>query len=345
MYVGEHWYRRGKVKVAGEDLARDETFRFLKDRPKKKPFALTIAFYPPKPIGVSNKPGKQWEPKNETRAIYENLTIPEPLNATEAFKRLPPFLQKGEAYARWKQRYVTPLHYQEAMKNMYALITQVDQACKEIIDEIKKQGLYNNTMIIFTTDNGMFNGAHGLAGKWYPYQESIRVPLIIYDPRMPKDKIGTIDDSFTLNVDVAETILGAAGLKPTKGMQGRDISDLYLPKKKNEKTALERKPWRKEFFYEFTYMEESAIPSSKALVRKQWKFIDWYLFNHTQLFNLDKDPLEINDVKNDPANSEVVKEMKARLKELTETLREPDIGCETGDYFLHSKEATPKERK
>jgi arylsulfatase A-like enzyme len=90
----------------------------------------------------------------------------------------------------------------------------------------RKQGLYNNTMIIFTTDdNGMFHGSHGLAGKCYPYQESsICVPLIkLYDPRRPKDKVGTIDDSFTLNVDLAETILGATGLKPTKGMQeGRE---------------------------------------------------------------------------------------------------------------------------
>ena len=59
------------------------------------------------------------------------------------------------------------------MENIYALITQVDQAYKEIVDELKKQDFYNSTMIMFTTDNGVFNGAHGLASKWYPYQESI----------------------------------------------------------------------------------------------------------------------------------------------------------------------------
>ena len=55
-------------------------------------------------------------------------------------------------------------------------------------------------MIIVTADNGEFHYAHGLSDKWYPYQESIRVPLIIYDPRMPLEKRGTLDDSFTLNV-------------------------------------------------------------------------------------------------------------------------------------------------
>jgi len=273
-------------------------------------------------------------PKNESRAIYENVTIPEPYNHTDAYNRLPAYLHTGRTGAerRWYERYRTPEHYQAAMKNIYALITQVDQACKEIVDELKKQGVYNNTMIIFTTDNGMFHGAHGLAGKWYPYQESIRVPLIVYDPRMPKEKRGFVDDSFTLNVDLAETILGAAGLNAHKGMQGRDISDLYLPKVEDGKPVLVRKPWRDEFFYEFTIWDENFIPSSNALVRKKWKFIHWYTKNGFQLFDLENDPLELNDVMDDPANVEIVREMKERLFEVRDELKSDDIGCQHGNY-------------
>ena len=283
---------------------------------------------------VSKQQGGQWLPRNETRALYNNVTIPEPYNHTYAYSRLPSYLHtsKTGAEKRFYERYRSPEHYQEAMKNIYALITQVDNACKEIVDELKKQDIYNNTMIIFTTDNGMFHGAHGLAGKWYPYQESIRVPLIVYDPRMPLDKRGAVDDSFTLNVDLAETILGAAGLKPHKRMQGRDMSDLYLPKIENGKPVLERKPWRDEFFYEFTIFDENFIPSSNALVRKRWKFIHWYTKNGFQLFDLGSDPLELYDVKDDPANADIVKEMKARLFELRDGLKEPDIGCKFDNY-------------
>jgi Arylsulfatase A and related enzymes len=333
-FEGRHWYNWNRKLVSGEDLARESTIRFLRERPKEKPFAVTVAFYPPKPVGNDRAPGKQWFPKNETRALYDNVTIPEPYNHTHAYSLLPKFLHTDRTAAekRWYERYRTSEHYQEAMKNIYALITQVDQACKEIIDEVKKQGLYNNTMIIFTTDNGMFHGAHGLAGKWYPYQESIRVPLIIYDPRMPKEKVGTIDDSFTLNVDLAETILGAAGLRPAKEMQGRDISDLYLPNMKNGKTALERKPWRQEFFYEFSIFDEKFIPSSKALVRKKWKFIDWYMNNYTQLFDLENDPLELYDVKENAENANIVTEMRARLNQLRDGLKEPNLNCDHGKY-------------
>ena len=69
------------------------------------------------------------------------------------------------------------------MKNYYRLISQVDAACREIVQDLDRQKLLQDTMVIFTTDNGYFHGEHGLAEKWYPYQESIRVPLIIYDPR------------------------------------------------------------------------------------------------------------------------------------------------------------------
>lgn len=256
-------------------------------------------------------------PRNETRALYENITIPEPYNITHSKTLLPAFLQREgtAAIGRFRQRYRTQEHYQESMKNMYALITQVDQACKEIVTEIEKQGLLNETMIIFTADNGMFNGAHGFAGKWYPYQESIRVPLIIHDPRMPKSKLGTTNEDFTLNVDLAETILGAAGLPPHPDMQGRNIADLYMEERAS---LLEKEPWRREFFYEYEVGYDRGIPSSNALVRKDFKYIEWLTVNEEQLFDLQADPFEFTDVKDRPENQELLKEMRARMAVLKE---------------------------
>jgi arylsulfatase len=312
-FSGFHWYQEGSKRIHGSDLAKDKAFQFFDKRDKDKPFALSVAFYPPKPVGSSREPGAQWEPTNETRRMYDNTTIPEP-ETMGLFDKLPKFLQKTrkQPQVRFYERYRSPEHFQASMKNYYALITGVDQACKEIVDRLKEEGLYNNTMIIFTTDNGMFHGAHGLAGKWYPYQESIRVPLIIYDPRMPSDKIGTLDDSFTLNIDIAETILGAAGLKPDNLMQGRDISDIYLPKEENvnDTMSVKKKPWREEFFYEFPYHDEDFIPSSTALVRKDWKYINWSSNGYQQLFNLKDDPLEMNDLNKDFDAKPMFEEMK-----------------------------------
>ena len=349
-FEGHHWERGSSgTKIHASDLARDYAIKFLHERPKDQPFALSVAFYPPKPVGAGTKPGEQWSPTNETKKLYENMTIPRPEHI-KSFQKLPEFLQnpRGVARDRFTQRYSTNEHFQASMRNYYALITGVDQVCKQIVDELKKEGLYNNTMIIFTTDNGMFHGAHGLAGKWFPYQESIRVPLIIYDPRMPSDKIGTLDDSFTLNVDLAETILGAAGVKPDDLMQGRDISDLYLPSNvKNEyhnSASVNKEPWRDEFFYEFPSPErENAIASSTALVRKEWKYIHWPYFKREQLFNLNDDPLEMNDLYDNIDAEGILVNMRQRHDELRKDLHDASFKDDSEcNSFLQNYEAILK---
>jgi arylsulfatase len=148
-------------------------------------------------------------------------------------------------------------------------------------------------VIIFTTDNGLMQGAHGLAGKWHPYEESIRVPLIIRDPRMASTKRGTLDDSFTLNIDLATTIMGAANLKPSTTMQGRDISDLYRPSSRRN-TSSTPPPWREDFFYELPLAQ---FPDSTAVVTKEWKYVKWpSKGNYEQLFYLPKDRYELHDL-------------------------------------------------
>ena len=200
------------------------------------------------------------------------------------------------------------------MKNYYRLATEVDTTCGRVLDELKKQGLLDNTLIIFTGDNGYFHGEHGLADKWYPFEESIRVPLIVRDPRMAAEKRGTTNDDFTLNVDLAPTILAATGTAAPKRMQGRDLAPLYL--------AAEKPAWRTEFFYEHAIIRnKDFIPASEALVRKDWKYFYWPDFDTEQLFHIAEDPLEENDLIRDPAQSERLKEMRARFAELKAAAR------------------------
>lgn len=264
IFEGQHQYN---VRTAAE-RARYLFDKFLVQRPDNMPFAATIAFYPPKAIGQSKEPGAQYRPKPITREkYYSNVTVPDPpYDVNASYYKLPWFFHEfgNDARRRWEERYETSLQYQESMINYYALVTEVDQACQEIVENLKRRGLLNNTMVIFTTDNGLFHASHGLAGKWYPYQESIRVPLIVYDPRMPSKYIGTTDDSITLNIDLASTILGAAGIQPPDRMQGRDISELYMVDKPN---FVDRKPWREEFYYEFPIDNGKWVSSSLLLAR------------------------------------------------------------------------------
>ena len=242
-------------------------------------------------------------------SLYDNETVDLPISATlDAWLKMPPFFTKqNEGRRRWHIRFDEAEKHQRMMKNYYRLITEVDQASERIYREVERQGELNNTLFIFTTDNGLFHGEHQLAGKWYPHQESIRVPLIIKDPRMPKDKIGTLNNDFTLNIDLAPTLLAAAGLKQPSVMQGRDIADLYL--KSDPK-------WRKEFFYEHPiHISMRVIPASTALVRKNYKLMTWPDYDdYEELFDLENDPYEMKNLINAPEVQDLAAELRARHK-------------------------------
>jgi arylsulfatase len=111
---------------------------------------------------------EQYRPQNRSMHLYANDTVPIPITATEEhLARLPPFLQRKQNYGRgrWSKRYGTPDKYQHMMKQTYRMATEVDTACGKVVTELKKQGVFNRTLIIFTTDNGNFHGEHLLAEK------------------------------------------------------------------------------------------------------------------------------------------------------------------------------------
>ena len=155
----------------------------------------------------------------------------------------------------------------------------------------------------------------------YPHQESIRVPLIIRDPRMKDEKKGTTNDDFTLNIDLAPTILAAAGIQAPEKFMGRDMSSLYL----NPETSSK---WRDEFFYEHPIISrKDYIPSSEALVRKDYKYMYWPDYKYEQLFDLVKDPGELEDIfnQNDTKTMSIKKDMKRRFKELKNIVKSGEI--------------------
>lgn len=313
-YHGRHWYETkeyGKIHVTKRN--EKNALKFLETRPKDKPFYLTVAFFATH-AEDSNK--EQYLPQPESMSLYEEVDIPVPPNATqESWERLPDFFdEKNEGRNRWHWRFDDAAKYQRMMKNYYRLATEVDATCSVVLKELERQGVRDNTLVIFTTDNGYYHGEHGLADKWYPHQESIRVPLIISDPRMTPAERGTTNDQFTLSVDLAPTILAAAGIAAPPRMQGRDISELYLPT-----STYRPKPWRTEFFYEHaTLRNKDFIPASEALVRKDWKYMYWPEENVEQLFDLQADPREEHDLAGDPAQADRLAEMRKRFNELKE---------------------------
>ena len=164
----------------------------------------------------------------------------------------------------------------------------------------------------------------------FPFEESIRVPLIIQDPRMSKSMIGTTNDDFTLNIDLAPTILSAANIPVPSVMQGRDMSQLYRKQENPSQSqsvsrtsvrsrSLTKRAWRDEFYYEWFTGSKEDIPASLALVRKDSKYIVWPEWdNYEQLFRLNNDPFEENDLYKSKLKTDetLLANMKKRMADL-----------------------------
>lgn len=309
-YAGNHWIKeKDGTVIHVTQKNENDALEFLRTRPEDKPFVLTLAFFATH--AVDHDP-KQFLPQPASMKLFTDVDIPIPKTATEeAFRKLPEFVanEKNEGRKRWRWRFDTPEKYQMMMKNYYRLAHEVDSTCGKVIAELKKQGVYENTLIIFTGDNGYYHGEHGLADKWYPHQESIRVPLIVRDPRMSEEMRSKTDDHFALNVDLAPTILGVAGVKVPEGMQGRDLEVLYSGDRVDD--------WRDDFFYEHGVISnKERIPASEALVTKEWKYFYWPDYGREQLFHIEEDPFEENDVVGDEGNKAKLEAMRVRFHEL-----------------------------
>lgn len=270
-----------------------------------KPFCLSVSFKAPH---CQDGDPRQfiYDPRYED--LYRDAVIPEPVTGEpHYFERFPEFFQdNNEARNRWEIRFSTPELYQEMVKGYYRLITGVDRVVGSLRDALDALGLADNTIIVFMSDNGFFLGDHGLAGKWYGYDPSIRVPLIIYDPRLPDALRGRRCSEIALNLDIAPTLLGMAGITPPSSMQGKDMAGLLRG---------ESPEWREDFFYEHTF-SHPGIPKSEGVAGGRYKYLFYFEQSppYEELFDLEKDPLETNNLARTEAYKGVLEQMRARYQ-------------------------------
>ncbi len=314
-YEGTHWLPDGsgaRIHVT-EKNARD-SIDFLRARPKGQPFSLTVGFFA---AHAEDKAPEQYLPQDWSAPLYAGVSIPPPIRGDPKYlAALPPFLssETNEGRVRYHWRFDTPESYQAYMTRYYRLLTELDDAVGRIVDELRAQQVDDDTLIVIVGDNGYFQADRGLADKWYPYEESIRVPLVVRDPRLPRHLRGITRSQLVLNIDVAPTLVAAAGLPVPPVMQGHDLSPLYL--------STPPASWRYEFFYEHpTVLGRDRIPTSQAVVSRAWKYVEWPEFGYRQLFNLKKDPGELRNLARDNRHETELSMMRKRLQRWRERAR------------------------
>jgi arylsulfatase A-like enzyme len=217
------------------------------------------------------------------------VEIPTPETADPAFfDALPVFLNTTMNRKRWYWRYDTPEKFQQMVKGYYKMISGVDSVIGRIHATLKEEGLAENTVIILMGDNGYFLGERGYAGKWLMHEPSLRVPLIIYDPRQPESNRGRSLEEMVLNVDVTPTILSLAGVDVPESYQGKSLTEFYRGAPQE---------WRSSIFCEHRLENNDLLPKTECFRDDTWKFIRYEDQPELlELYNHREDPREIHNL-------------------------------------------------
>ncbi|MBM4038194.1 MAG: sulfatase [Planctomycetes bacterium] len=316
--MGERKKHQGYVT----DLITDFSMDWLRKRDKSKPFFLMCHH---------KAPHRNWQPDAKHAKLYEDADIPEPPTFNDDYKTrgtaartttmtIENHLTKSDVKADVPAGLTGSARkswlYQRYIKDYLRCVASVDDNVGRLLDFLDKEGLAQDTIVVYTSDQGFYLGDHGWYDKRFMYEESLRMPFIIRYPRAIKP--GTVNRDLVQNIDFAPLFLDAAGQPTPADMHGRS----FLPLLRGETP----KDWRASLYYH--YYEYPAVHSVKrhyGVRTQRHKLIHFYHdVDEWELYDLEKDPRELNNVYADPAYADTVKELKAELERLRAHFKVPE---------------------
>ena len=348
LYYNPPMIRNGeKIKHSGyaTDIITDLSIEWLKNRDKTKPFLL---------MSQHKAPHREWAPALRHLGWDNDRIFPEPPTLfddyagrskavsdhdmgidrtfTDLDSKLKPTsnmtdeqLQEWNAYyeprndafrkANLSGKDLVRWRYQRYMHDYLACVKAVDENVGRMLDCQEQEDLADNTVVVFTSDQGFFLGEHGWFDKRWIFEESLRSPLMVRWPGMTKP--GSVSSSIVSLIDFAETFLEIGGLEQPSDMQGRSI----VPLCKGETPS----DWRKSLYYHYyEFPVPHRVRPHAGVITDRYKLVHYYKpdIDDWELLDREKDPLEVTDFYNDPAYAATVKELHAELDRLRIEVKE-----------------------
>jgi arylsulfatase A-like enzyme len=213
---------------------------------------------------------------------------------------------EGDALLRWR--------YQRYIGDYMRTVAGLDRAVGRLLDHLDAAGLADNTVVVYTSDQGFFLGDHGWFDKRWMYEESLRTPLLVRWPGVIE--AGAVEDALVMNLDLAETLLEIGGAPRPDAMQGRSL----VPLLRGERPA----DWRTSIYYQyFAWPDWHMVRRQYGVRTARYKLIHFYEIGEWELYDLSRDPDELVSVYADPAYAEVVARLKDELTRLREAYAVP----------------------
>ncbi|MFC0537783.1 sulfatase-like hydrolase/transferase [Pelagicoccus mobilis] len=302
------------------------TIDFVKDSIEAgKPFCMSLFF---------KAPHSPLDPDPMFDDVYKDTVWKTPENfGQEGSSHLSGQAREGRQQTYFARYFDTEEKYQDYLRRYHQLVYGVDYAVGMIRDGLEELGVADNTVIIFSSDNGSFLGAHGFGGKVLPYEEAAHVPTFIYDPRLPDSTKGERTESLSANVDIAATILDLAGVDIPKFYDGISLMPLMEDASAEVRSTVP--------IIQVWGEEETR---SLSIVSKDFKYINWYyedskkgLKPSEELYRVTEDTMELDDLSKNPEYASVLNRMRelydSRVKVWAEESVEYNGYSEYGKLF------------
>jgi arylsulfatase A-like enzyme len=315
------------------DIITDHCINWLTNRGSDRPFCLMYQH---------KAPHRNWQPDKKHADMYKDVEIPLPdtfdddyatrsdaarqqemtiekhLLVTYDTKIKPPDGLVGSELKKWK--------YQRYMEDYLACVASVDDNVGRLLDYLDEAGLTDNTVVVYTSDQGFYLGDHGWFDKRFMYEESLRMPLLVRYP--PMIRKGAVNNDIVLNLDFGPTFLDLAEAPAPDDMQGESFKALLKGKIPTN--------WRTSMYYHYyEYPAEHAVKRHYGIRTQRYKLIHFYYdIDAWELYDLEKDRHELNNIYDDPKYAGIVKELKVELGKLREKYGDSD---ELARSFLPKK--------
>jgi arylsulfatase A-like enzyme len=213
---------------------------------------------------------------------------------------------QGKDLVRWK--------YQRYIKDYLRCVASIDDNIGRMLDYLDQSGLAENTLVVYSSDQGFYLGEHGWYDKRWMYEESFRMPLIVRWPRVIRP--GTRSSALTQNIDFGPTFLEAAGVAVPRAMHGRSLMPLWRD--------APQVTWRRSLYYHYYEKGEHNVPRHYGVRDARYKLIRYYDNDEWELFDLERDPGEMHSIHDDPAYRDIRAGLVVELERLRQQYRVPD---------------------